>query len=180
MEKQTLDQFSSPAFIVSTLFQGAFFGILVTHVIGVIRLILEIIYPVPQCGKTDTRPVFLSGIHSFTLFQGAFFGILVTHVIGVIRLILEIIYPVPRCGETDTRPVFLSGIHSFYFSQIMMAIQVVLVLGISLFTGPRSKGEVIIGKTPITQLRTCVIKSSIQGRSPNVVKVIFRTIRNCS
>ena len=96
MEKQTLDQFSSPAFIVSTLFQGAFFGILVTHVIGVIRLILEIIYPVPQC------------------------------------------------GETDNRPVFLSGIHSFYFSQIMMAIQVVLVLGISLFTGPRSKKEVML------------------------------------
>ena len=39
---------------------------------------------------------------------------------------------------------------------------------------------VYIGVDPITQLRTCVIKSNIQGRSPNVEKVIFHTIRNCS
>ena len=36
------------------------------------------------------------------------------------------------------------------------------------------------GVGPITQLRTWVIKNSnIQGRSPNVVKVIYHTIRNC-
>ena len=39
----------------------------------------------------------------------------------------------------------------------------------------------IIDVAPITQLRTCVIKiANIQWRSPNVVKVIFHTIRNCS
>ena len=38
-----------------------------------------------------------------------------------------------------------------------------------------------IGVAPIKQLRTCVIKiSNIQGRPPNVVKVIFHTKRNCS
>ena len=34
---------------------------------------------------------------------------------------------------------------------------------------------IYIGVAPITQLRTCIIKSNIQGRSPNVVKVILRT-----
>ena len=38
-----------------------------------------------------------------------------------------------------------------------------------------------IGIVPITQLRTCIIKknSNIQGRSPNVVKVIFHAKGNC-
>ena len=49
--------------------QGAFFGIVVTHVIGVIRLICEIVYPVPQCGEPDDRPVLLSKIHSFYFSQ---------------------------------------------------------------------------------------------------------------
>ena len=50
----------------------------------------------------------------------------------------------------------------------------------------------VAAAAPITQLhaRTCVIKisrkvtlcdkSKFQGRSPNVIKVIFLTIRNCS
>ena len=51
------------------LLQGAFIGIVTTHVIGVIRLILEIVYPVPHCGEPDNRPVFLSKIHSFYFSQ---------------------------------------------------------------------------------------------------------------
>ena len=47
------------------LLQGAFIGMVATHVIGVIRLILEIVYPVPHCGEPDNRPVILSKIHSF-------------------------------------------------------------------------------------------------------------------
>ena len=38
----------------------------------------------------------------------------------------------------------------------------------------------VIGVASITQLRTCVIKKrNIQGRSSNVVKVIFHTTRKC-
>ena len=62
--------------------QGAFFGIVVTHVIGVIRLICEIIYPVPQCGEPDDRPVMLSKIHSFYFSQ----LMMVTQVILVVAI----------------------------------------------------------------------------------------------
>ena len=37
-----------------------------------------------------------------------------------------------------------------------------------------------IGVASVTQLRTCVKNSNIQGRLPNVVKVVFHAIRNCS
>ena len=45
--------------------QAAFYSILITHLIGIVRLILEVIYPVPACGVPDTRPLFLSKMHSF-------------------------------------------------------------------------------------------------------------------
>ena len=48
-----------------------------------------------------------------------------------------------------------------------------------LITKPQA--SLCIGVAPIMQLRTCVMKIvHIQGRSPNVVKVIFHTIRNYS
>ena len=70
----------------------------------------------------------------FLILKGAFYGLAITHVIGVIRLILEIVHPVPRCGEPDTRPAILSKVHGFYFSQLMMLIELILVVGISLLT----------------------------------------------
>ncbi|XP_060591471.1 sodium/glucose cotransporter 4-like [Ruditapes philippinarum] len=45
--------------------QGAFYGIVIANVCGIIRLILEVVYPVPNCGEVDIRPAFLSKIHSF-------------------------------------------------------------------------------------------------------------------
>ena len=49
--------------------QGAFYGLLITHVIGVVRLILEIVYPVPICGEPDNRPALLSKVHGFYFAQ---------------------------------------------------------------------------------------------------------------
>ncbi|XP_053407385.1 sodium/glucose cotransporter 4-like [Mercenaria mercenaria] len=45
--------------------QGAFYGIVIANAFGLIRLILEVVYPVPNCGEVDTRPDFLSKVHSF-------------------------------------------------------------------------------------------------------------------
>lgn len=45
--------------------QGAFYGIIIANLCGLVRLILEVIYPVPNCGEEDTRPDFLSKVHSF-------------------------------------------------------------------------------------------------------------------
>ena len=65
--------------------------------------------------------------------------------IGVIRLILEIVHPVPRCGEPDTRPAILSNVHGFYFSQLMMLIELILVVGISLLTKQNTEEQVNMG-----------------------------------
>ena len=48
--------------------QGAFCGILCGHGIGVVRMALEFVYPVPSCGETDTRPLVLSAVH-YTYFS---------------------------------------------------------------------------------------------------------------
>ena len=37
--------------------------------IGVIRLILEVVYPVPNCGEVDNRPAILSKVHGFYFAQ---------------------------------------------------------------------------------------------------------------
>ena len=49
--------------------QAAFYGLVITHVIGVIRLILEVVYPVPKCGEVDDRPAILSKVHGFYFAQ---------------------------------------------------------------------------------------------------------------
>ena len=36
--------------------QGAFYGLLAGHTCGVIRMILDFVYPAAQCGDVDTRP----------------------------------------------------------------------------------------------------------------------------
>ena len=45
--------------------QGAFYGIMVGHVCGVIRMAMDFAYPGPGCDEEETRPsvLFLSLIH---------------------------------------------------------------------------------------------------------------------
>nr|KAG5706614.1 hypothetical protein BaRGS_005684 [Batillaria attramentaria] len=43
--------------------RGAFFGILMGHVCGVIRMALDFAYPGPGCQEEDTRPVVLGAVH---------------------------------------------------------------------------------------------------------------------
>ena len=45
------------------LWQGAFCGLLVGHICGVIRMVLDFVYPVPDCGDPDERPKVVSAIH---------------------------------------------------------------------------------------------------------------------
>lgn len=44
-------------------FQGAFFGIILGHLCGIARLIVELMYPAPPCGEADDRPAFLTKLH---------------------------------------------------------------------------------------------------------------------
>ncbi|XP_060586945.1 sodium/mannose cotransporter SLC5A10-like [Ruditapes philippinarum] len=48
--------------------EGAFWGILIGQLAGIVRLVLDFIYPAPGCGEIDNRPVVLSAIN-FTYFS---------------------------------------------------------------------------------------------------------------
>ncbi|XP_048772568.1 sodium/glucose cotransporter 4-like isoform X2 [Ostrea edulis] len=54
--------------------QGAFWGMLIGHVIGVTRMILDFVYPSPKCGEEDTRPSVVADIH-FTYFSVLLLGL---------------------------------------------------------------------------------------------------------
>ena len=43
-------------------------GIVTGHVCGVVRMILDFVYPAPYCGDVDTRPVIVSALH-YTYFS---------------------------------------------------------------------------------------------------------------
>lgn len=43
--------------------KGAFYGIIMGHLCGIARLVVELIYPAPPCGEADDRPAFLTKLH---------------------------------------------------------------------------------------------------------------------
>uniref|UniRef100_A0A672V8A2 Sodium/myo-inositol cotransporter 2 n=1 Tax=Strigops habroptila TaxID=2489341 RepID=A0A672V8A2_STRHB len=43
--------------------KGAFWGLIIGLLLGVIRLVLDFIYPEPQCGETDLRPSVVKYMH---------------------------------------------------------------------------------------------------------------------
>jgi hypothetical protein len=43
--------------------QGAFWGLMVGLVLGVLRMILDFVYPEPRCGEVDNRPVLIGCVH---------------------------------------------------------------------------------------------------------------------
>ena len=72
-------------FIAYTLFlQGAFWGMLAGQIAGIIRMILDFVYPSPKCGEPDLRPAIIAKVH-FTYFA-AFILILTAVVAMVISL----------------------------------------------------------------------------------------------
>ncbi|XP_061184171.1 sodium/mannose cotransporter SLC5A10-like [Saccostrea echinata] len=54
--------------------QGAFWGMLIGHAVGITRMILDFIYPSPKCGEPDTRPSVVADIH-FTYFSVLLLGL---------------------------------------------------------------------------------------------------------
>lgn len=53
---------------IITLLQGAFWGLLIGHLVGLTRMVLDFVYPSPGCGKEDDRPGVVKYIH-FTYFS---------------------------------------------------------------------------------------------------------------
>ncbi|BFZ20478.1 hypothetical protein BsWGS_23517 [Bradybaena similaris] len=59
---------------------GAFYGLLVGHVCGIVRMSLDFVYPAPGCDEPDTRPSILSAVH-YTYFGSLSLGITVITII---------------------------------------------------------------------------------------------------
>ncbi|VDI09175.1 Hypothetical predicted protein, partial [Mytilus galloprovincialis] len=55
--------FLTSIFWKGTTEAGAFWGLLIGHVVGGTRLILEFVYPAPACGEPETRPEILYKLH---------------------------------------------------------------------------------------------------------------------
>lgn len=47
--------------------QGAFWGMTVGQISGLIRMVLDFMYPTPGCGQPDNRPAVVAKVH-FTYF----------------------------------------------------------------------------------------------------------------
>ncbi|XP_065933237.1 sodium/mannose cotransporter SLC5A10 [Magallana gigas] len=54
--------------------QGAFWGMVIGHSVGISRMVLDFIYPSPKCGEQDTRPRVVANIH-FTYFSVLVLGL---------------------------------------------------------------------------------------------------------
>lgn len=54
--------------------QGAFWGMVIGHSVGISRMVLDFIYPSPKCGEQDTRPGVVANIH-FTYFSVLVLGL---------------------------------------------------------------------------------------------------------
>ncbi|XP_067660642.1 sodium/mannose cotransporter SLC5A10-like [Haliotis asinina] len=71
-----------PLFIMAVLWKrmneaGAFWGLLISQFCGVVRMVLDFVYPMPPCGQPDTRPLIVSSVHYtyFSIFIFVFTGV---------------------------------------------------------------------------------------------------------
>lgn len=48
---------------VCSLYQGAFWGLVIGLLVGCIRMLLDFIYPEPLCYEEEARPAVLKNIH---------------------------------------------------------------------------------------------------------------------
>ena len=46
-------------------YQGAFWGMILAQIWGIVRFILDMVYPAPPCGEPDNRPKFISEFHPY-------------------------------------------------------------------------------------------------------------------
>ncbi|XP_033731837.1 sodium/glucose cotransporter 5-like isoform X2 [Pecten maximus] len=88
---------AGPAFLMAIFWKrtteiGVIGGLLITHVCGMVRLVLEFAFPAPPCGQPETRPAIIYNFHF--LYFGLFNVFLAFLAIGVISLLTR-----PRTDE---------------------------------------------------------------------------------
>ncbi|OWF42602.1 sodium/glucose cotransporter 5-like [Mizuhopecten yessoensis] len=79
-----------PAFMMAILWKrttelGIVGGLVISHVCGVIRLVLEFVYPAPPCGEPETRPAILYKVHF--LYFGTFLVLLTPLTVAIISML---------------------------------------------------------------------------------------------
>lgn len=74
--------------------------------------------------------------------KGAFWGLALGLLIGCIRMLLDFIYPQPQCYEEDNRPGVLKYVHYLYFSMLLSAITLIVVVVVSLTTEKPSPEQI--------------------------------------
>ncbi|XP_060078002.1 sodium/mannose cotransporter SLC5A10-like [Ylistrum balloti] len=87
----------SSAFVLSVFWKrttenGVFYGLLISHAVGVVRLVFEFMFPFPPCGMPETRPAFLYRVHFMN------FGAILILFSGIVIIILSLL-TTPRTEE---------------------------------------------------------------------------------
>ncbi|KAI2666569.1 Sodium/myo-inositol cotransporter 2 [Labeo rohita] len=77
--------------------KGAFWGLIVGMVVGCTRMILDFVYPTPQCYESDTRPEIIKYVHYL------YFSIILT-VLTLIVVTIENATQFPKDMENDACP----------------------------------------------------------------------------
>ena len=71
--------------------QGAFWGMVISQILGISRFVLDFVYPAPRCGVPDTRPGFVSQIHPY------YFSAIQMAVAAVLATVISYLTPaIPR------------------------------------------------------------------------------------
>ena len=68
-------------------FQGAFWGLFVGFVVGVTRMIVDMIFRAPSCGEADSRPWIVAKFHY--MYFALFLFVVTIAVIFVVSLLTE-------------------------------------------------------------------------------------------
>lgn len=114
VQVKTFD-FISLLLFLSSLLQGAFWGILIGQLAGVARLVLDFIYPAPSCGEHDRRPIVVSAIN-FT-----YFSAMMLVLSAVVTIVLSFCTSRPDYNKVYTvnKDIYLSQQQTCLFDLLM-------------------------------------------------------------
>ncbi|XP_021339674.1 sodium/glucose cotransporter 5-like, partial [Mizuhopecten yessoensis] len=84
--------FALSLFWKRTTESGVFYGLLISHAVGIVRLVIEFMFPIPPCGMPETRPAFLYRVHFMN------FGAILVLFSGIVIVILSLLTK-PRTEE---------------------------------------------------------------------------------
>ncbi|CAH1791826.1 unnamed protein product [Owenia fusiformis] len=69
--------------------QGAFWGLMIGLVVGMVRMVLDFIYKAPSCGEIDTRPGMIAKVHYM------YFAMLLFWITGIVMIVISLLTKAP-------------------------------------------------------------------------------------